>query len=376
MNFAGLFVSSDPSSPPSPLPLIKVHAQCHLIDSLVSVSLSQSYFNHGSTPVEALYKFPIYESAAVYAFQAEVDGTVVRGVCKEREDAARDYNTAIATGNRAFLLEEQKADIFQISVGNIPPRKPVLIRISYVHLLPTDEANDELRLVIPTTVASSTYGSFSAPVGTNLLPGGTSYPDNDADVQYTLSLALDIRMAAGPVTQVSSPTHQIAVSLDPRDPKHAVAKLALAKNSTSTSASSPVFLDRDFVLVVKSPGLDRPRAVVERDARSGTKCAMVTFVPKFKVKEAKTEVIFVLDRSGSMSGTNITHARSALLLLLKSLPPTSKFNIIGFGSTYTVLFRPGPVPYDANTLNRAVHHVENVQADLGGTELLKALKEA
>ncbi|KXS19298.1 hypothetical protein M427DRAFT_53241 [Gonapodya prolifera JEL478] len=360
MIVCGLYIVSDAAE--QPIPLKKVHADVNIIDCLASVTLSQTYVNEGSLPVEAIYKFPVYESAAVYAFEADIDGTVVRGVCREREEAAKEYNAAIAAGNRAFLLEEQKADIFQISVGNIPPSKPVIIRISYVHECKTDEANDELRFTIPTTIASQTYGSFAPPKGTNLMPGGTTY---DSTVDYRLSLAIDIRMASGPITEVSSATHPIKLSLDGADPKHASAKLAL----------DAVYLDRDFVLVVKSPGLDKPRAVIERDPTSGTKCCMVTFVPKFRSKEAPTEVIFVLDRSGSMGGENIANARTALLLLLKSLPETCKFNIIGFGSSYQLLF-PSAVPYNESNLNTAVRHAETVEADLGGTDILEPLEAA
>ncbi|KAJ3340713.1 von Willebrand factor A domain-containing protein 5A [Gonapodya sp. JEL0774] len=344
------------------IPLHNVSVNAEILDCLASVTLSQTYVNEDPNPIEAIYKFPIYESAAVYSFEAEVDGTVIRGVCREREDAAREYNTAIAAGNRAFLLEEQKADIFQISVGNIPSRKPVVIRLSYVHECRTDEDNDELRFTVPTTIASDTYGTFNPPAGTNLLPGGTSYSNA---ATYTLSVSVDVLMAAGPVSEVSSPTHPIKVSMDGTNPKHAVAKLTL----------SNVYLDKDFILVVKSPGIDKPRAVLERDSASGTKSCMVTFVPKFRVQEVQTEIIFILDRSGSMQGANIKNARTALILFLKSLPEDCKFNIIGFGSSYRLLF-PNSVPYDERNLNTAVKHVESVQADLGGTEIYQPLQEA
>ncbi|KAJ3335167.1 von Willebrand factor A domain-containing protein 5A [Gonapodya sp. JEL0774] len=354
------FIQHDSAQSEQAIPLKKVAADVSIIDCIASVTLSQTYVNESPKPVEAIYKFPVYESAAVYSFEAVVDGVVIRGVCKEREEAAKEYNAAIAAGNRAFLLEEQKADIFQISVGNIPSGKPVIILISYVHECKTDEANDELRFTIPTTIASQTYGTFNPPQGTNLLAGGTTYSDS---ANYTLSVAIDVRTPSGPVTEVSSPSHPIKVSIDATNPHHAMAKLAL----------ETVYLDKDFILVVKSPGLDKPRLVLERDPTKGTKCCMVTFVPKFRIKEAPTEVIFVLDRSGSMDGENISFARTGLLLFLKSLPQNCKFNIVGFGSDHQLLF-PKSVPYDERNLATAVAHVEKVEADLGGTEILAPLQ--
>lgn len=41
---------------------------------------------------------------------------------------------------------------------------------------------------------------------------------------------------------------------------------------------------------------------------------------------------------GSMDGPRIRSAQTALLVFLKSLPPGCYFNIIGFGSTFELLF--------------------------------------
>lgn len=44
--------------------------------------------------------------------------------------------------------------------------------------------------------------------------------------------------------------------------------------------------------------------------------------------------VFILDRSGSMQGTNIKVARKALQLFVQSLPEGCKFSIISFGSSW------------------------------------------
>ncbi len=81
----------------------------------------------------------------------------------------------------------------------------------------------------------------------------------------------------------------------------------------------------------------------------------------------------MVDRSGSMQGTSIAEARNALQLALRSLRPGSFFNILGFGSRFKALFAQSR-PYDDTTLAEATKHVEGLEADLGGTEILPALK--
>ena len=42
---------------------------------------------------------------------------------------------------------------------------------------------------------------------------------------------------------------------------------------------------------------------------------MLSLVPSFKLVEQKTELIFLVDRSGSMAGAGIEQARKALMVL-------------------------------------------------------------
>src|SRR5262249_55809795 len=74
----------------------------------------------------------------------------------------------------------------------------------------------------------------------------------------------------------------------------------------------------------------------------------------------------------SMQGTSIAEARNALQLCLRSLSPGTPFNIVGFGSDFKPLFAESR-PYDDASLAAASRHVAELDADMGGTELLPAL---
>ncbi len=56
------------------------------------------------------------------------------------------------------------------------------------------------------------------------------------------------------------------------------------------------------------------------------------------------------------------------------MPADCYFNVIGFGSTFQFLF-PNSVKYDDGSLKKAVSHAKELQANLGGTEILEPLKE-
>jgi hypothetical protein len=86
------------------------------------------------------------------------------------------------------------------------------------------------------------------------------------------------------------------------------------------------------------------------------------------------EFIFVIDCSGSMHNENkIELARQAMLVFLKSLPVNCCFNIIRFGSNYERLFSDITANYNEENVRQAEQLINQMQADLGSTELVSIL---
>ena len=85
-----------------------------------------------------------------------------------------------------------------------------------------------------------------------------------------------------------------------------------------------------------------------------------------------SEFVFVVDCSGSMSGTNIQTAADTLITCIKSLPSGCRFNVIAFGSTFRKLFHNSEL-YTKSSMESAVQFANQLQASLGGTELLGPL---
>ncbi len=284
------------------------------------VVVTQRYVNSESHPIEAVYAFPLDEGAAVCGFEAIIDGTLVVGEVKEREDAFRMYDDAIEKGHGAFLLDEERPDVFQASVGNLPPGKEVLIRLTYVTELPA--AGNGLRFSIPTTV-SPRYAPAEDQRGIGRPDSEALNPPVAWSVPYGLNLSVRLAMG-GAITRIESPSHPVSVAMNGHS-----AMVTLAQRDTA--------LDRDFVLSVECDGLDTPQAWIERDD-NGSQAIAVAFVPKLGQETTSCDVTFVVDRSGSMEGTSIEEVRNALQLCLRSMNHGCTFNIVGFGSKYQLCF--------------------------------------
>jgi hypothetical protein len=338
----------------NPVPLEGVSVEASVQEFCARVTVSQRYRNTESKPIEAVYVFPLDEAAALCGFEAVIDGVHVVAEVKEREQAFAEYDDALAAGHGAYLLDQERPDVFTASIGNLPPGKEVLVRLSYVTEL--ERQGRGLRFVLPTTV-SPRYAPAEDRVGVGRTPAEALNPPVAWSVPYGLELRVDIE-AASAIQGVESPTHPISVEL-----QGARGTVRLGRRETA--------LDRDLVLDVSLAEPEKPRVWVEVD-EAGRRAAALVFGPEFESEESPSEILFIVDRSGSMEGTSIAEAKNALQLCLRSLTSGTRFNIVGFGSKYELLF-PESRPYDEKSLAEASAHLRSLRADLGGTEILAPL---
>merc|ERR1719296_283091 len=155
-------------------------------------------------------------------------------------------------------------------------------------------------------------------------------------------LSVDLMMPCA-ITGMRSPTHtwRLPISLGGASPHTATVSLAL-----------PSMPSQEVVLNIDLQAPLEPRCWLEPslDATGGASVfgvlypdekALQDLWPVSSEQEEEQEAlefIFLLDRSGSMGGTQIRQAADALQLFLRSLPQDCCFDIIGFGSTWTSLF--------------------------------------
>jgi len=139
--------------------------------------------------------------------------------------------------------------------------------------------------------------------------------------------------------------------------------------------SSPAGLDKDFVFTLSAENLDKPRAIAAPDpVEAYTTNLMDSLIPKvLNIPSQTPEIVFVVERSGSMRGNRIEAVKSSLLLFLASLTPGINFNLCSLGSSFSFLFPPS-MPYSAETLKVSQDHANEMSADYGGTEMLAPLK--
>ncbi|KAI1672081.1 hypothetical protein L13192_02940 [Pyrenophora tritici-repentis] len=348
------------------LPQVQMEAHATILTTTSRTVLTQTFVNPSTEKGirECRYMFPLYNGVSVVGFTCHIGERTIVGEVKEKEKARAVYQEATARGEAAGLLEQlpDASDVFTTTVGNIPPRAKVVIKITYLGELKHDMEVDGIRFTIPTFICPR-YGSYPGVLRTT--------PATNA-MGGSISITVDAEMADGSFIQkMQSPTHPIAMTMG-------TTSVAPNAEPTMTKASATLTLgtaelETDFVLQIIAKNTGTPKAIIENHPTiANHRALMATLVPKFSLRPETPEIVFVCDRSGSMQ-TAIDLAKQALQVFLKSLPIGVKFNICSFGNTHSFLW-PKSVTYSQETLDLAINHVNSMTANYGGTEMLQPLQ--
>lgn len=318
------------------IPLKKIDIDVKVDDLIANVTIEQFYENGQDFSMEVLYKFPIDDNAIVYNFFAIIDDVEINSKVIPKNMAQKEYENAISIGKFGALLQDDETDIFQIRLGNF--KKKAIVKLSYYTQLDYETINNHSYSIfyLPTTI----YQRYNT-INTNFINNTTTNSNYKAN--FNLQCC----------ENVSSPSH----SFDILNEKVVIKNLDL---------------DRDIIFHIDLPL--ECCAIFQRNNIDSTYTGMITYLPNMFCNEYQnTDLIFLIDQSGSMQGQAIRQAKEALNIILHSLPENSYFNIVSFGSTFKN-FSLESVRYSQETLTSAKEYVRNMNADLGGTEIVPPLK--
>ena len=357
---AGSLQTLDEKGNPSGLcPLKHTDVKAEISGYLSRVTVTQQFINPFPNKIEAVYKFPLPQAAAVDDMTMLVGARVVKGKIMRREAAQAAYDTAKQMGKVASLLNQERPNIFTQAVANILPGDEVRITISYVETLQYEDGSYEWSfpmVVGERYIPDSVDGDEAARISPPRAPNG-SRAGHD--------LSLEINLNAGvPIQSLNSETHQITIERS--GDNSAVVRL-------QDRATIP---NKDFVLKYQVAGNVIDDALLAHRTDRGGFFTLILQPPQ-RVTAAEVmpkELVFVLDSSGSMEGFPFEKARETLMLALDNLYPNDTFNVITFAGETRILFSD-PVPATRENIHKAKKLLSKVGAE-GGTEMMKAIKAA
>ena len=204
----------------------------------------------------------------------------------------------------------------------------------------------------PNTADVSDASRITPPV---LKPGQRS--GHDISVKVTLDPGTKLQ-------QLMSPSHE--VDIQRKGKERAIIEL-------KPEDSIP---NKDFVLRYQVDG-NIPKIVLLPHRTDGDGYFLMLIQPEAQPADTKItpkEMIFVVDGSGSMSGSPMDKVKEAMRHALENLNPQDTFQIVRF-SNRAETFAPLPMPATRENVQRGLGYVEGLSGR-GGTIMLEGVKTA
>ncbi|MBW2703303.1 MAG: AgmX/PglI C-terminal domain-containing protein [Deltaproteobacteria bacterium] len=343
------------------LPLRGVESEVNIAGVIAEVRLIQTYENSGKKTLEAVYLFPASTRAAVHAMRMTVGERVIEARIQKRAEARETYDKAKQAGQTASLLEQQRPNVFQMSVANILPGDKIRVELVYSELLVPEDGLYEF--VLPTVVGPrySDQPASKAKDSERWVENPYLKAGEEASNDWGLKLALHAGM---PISKVSSPSHQVDVEFEGE--QSASVELRADRKAGN----------RDFVLRYRLAGESIQHGMLLYEGEKENYFLLMAQPPARTEKSdlVAREYLFILDVSGSMNGYPLDTSKAVIRELLRDLRSYDYFNVLLFAGGSAV-FSEKPMAATRTNVRRALDFVESARGG-GGTNLLPALKQA
>lgn len=355
-----------------PLPMLNTDVSVEVTGIMVHGTVTQEFTNPTRMVIEAVYVFPLPEKAAVHHMEIQIGERRIVSEVQEKREAKKTYNRARKQGRKAALVEQERPNLFTVSVANINPDERVDVRLEYLE--EADFVDGKFSLVFPLTFTPRFVPDAVLQV---------SEATGDLNVwSPTVPEADRVTPPFVESTDPIAPTASIRVSLDAGFP---LEDITCTSHEVSTETEGEVWhvrpvterllADRDFILSWRPKRGRMPHASLLTESMNGERYALLMLVPPHPQAETEealpTKTMFVIDVSGSMKGPSIQRAREALVRALDRFRPVDRFNILKFNNSH-YLFSEEFLSGTPEAISGAKRWARRLEAD-GGTMIYPAL---
>lgn len=353
-------------------------------DGYAITQVDNSFFNPSNQELEAVYEFPVPKNGTVASFSIWIDDQEVIGEVVEKQRAKKLYQQEKAAGRDAGLTEKVKHYRFESRVS--PIRAQQITRTRIVYMQPADVEGGIGRYVYPLEEGGTdqskldfwqtddkVHGKFSFdmnlrsgyPVDAVRAPSHPHAVISGNNQQWNLSINRNGKLSLASEEQTVDQDQRTAAFADLSEP---------AENSSSNSINN---LNQDIVVYWRlQPNLPGSIDLVthrEPGQRRGTFMLSVTPGVDLQPITEGRDWVFVLDRSGSMSGKYQT-LMDATSQALSKLSSQDRFRIILF-SSYVEELTNGWVQANEISVQQISEKLRQSDVD-GGTDIYSGLQKA
>uniref|UniRef100_A0A8B9D241 Inter-alpha-trypsin inhibitor heavy chain 4 n=1 Tax=Anser cygnoides TaxID=8845 RepID=A0A8B9D241_ANSCY len=325
--------------------IYSLRVNCRVTSRFAHTVITSKIINRANESREATFEVELPKTAFITNFSMSIDGKVYPGIIKEKASAQREYDAAVSQGQSAGLVKitGRKLEQFHVSVS-IAAASKVTFELVYEELLKRQLGLFELLIKVRPQQLVKHFQidvHIFEPQGIRFLETDSTFMTNE------LTEAL---------TKVQNETKA-----------HILFKPTVDQQKVNPELDETL-LNGDFLV----------RYDVKRVATAGDiQIVNGYFVHYFAPQEMPVfpkNVIFVIDRSGSMAGRKIEQTREALLKILQDLRPEDHFSCITFNNKVSE-WKSVLLQATAENVASAAGFVQTIMAR-GGTDINHALLTA
>ncbi len=314
------------------------HVDVEIRDQVATTHIDQVFINEADREVEATYVFPLPPGSVIRDFVVEADGKKMQAKLLKGDEAQAAYEEIVRKRRDPALLQYADNNTYRVRIFPIPPKGERRIEVTYTELLGLDNG------LVQYTYPMSTEQFSTEPVKETVFVANIRSQDPIASI-YCPSHNVDVH---------KENAHRAKVSYEENDTKpDRDVQLYYTVSQDAIGAHLMTFKEADkdgFFMLLAAPTVERKQDTVPKN------------------------VVFVIDKSGSMSGEKIVQARDALTFCVNSLNPEDQFEIITFSDTVRS-FGDALATATSARVKAAREYIKGLTAE-GSTDLDAAMKLA
>ncbi|XP_035750664.1 inter-alpha-trypsin inhibitor heavy chain H4 [Egretta garzetta] len=343
--FSSLVVLAETIGQKHAIEIYSLHVDCKVTSRFAHTIITSKIVNRANESREATFEVELPKTAFITNFSMSIDGKVYSGIIKEKASAQKEYDTAVSHGQSAGLIKitDRKLEQFHVSVS-IAAASKVTFVLTYEELLKRQLGKFELLMKVR---PKQLVKHFQIDVHI-FEPQGIHFLETDS-------------------TFMTNELTEALMKVQNETKAHILFKPTVDQQKINPELDETL-LNGDFVV-----RYDVKRAATAGDIQIVNGYFVHYFAP-CEMPVFPKNIIFVIDRSGSMAGRKIEQTRDALLKILQDLHPEDHFSFIAFNSK-VVEWKSSLLQATTENVASAAGFVQTLSAS-GGTDINRAVLTA
>ncbi len=320
----------------SPAKIDYLHITADVNNGYATTSIEEKLTNPHDAATDDEFRFLIPDGAFISGFSLFIDGIEYEADVLPKKEADERFEAAVSEGRTAGILKTKKENIFSYSLS-FEPHQSIIVRLAYEQPV------------------KKTLGEYEYVLSLRETDVAHSVPDLSVNItvaSVNRIISLEIPGFDGTRTKyVSSTEARVTYS---------------AKTLPDT--------DLRIVFTTDSTALNGEMLFYETGGQGYLMHIFSPSVEDLGTVALDKEIIFVIDKSGSMRGDKIAQVKRVFTGIIADLPPDDHFNVIFFDRKSIIL---SETLMEANTETKAdaANFVAALSAN-GGTNINEALLTA